>query len=108
ANSKIEEIDMTSETLQEQIVARAMKDPSFHQALMSNPRAVLAQEYQVHLPDHLAVRVLEDAPNTFTLVLPAQEEAVVELTDADLQVVSGGGGRGGTVDTFNPCCKMVM
>ena len=99
---------MTSETIQAQIVARAMKDPSFRQTLLNNPRAVLAEQYHVHLPEPVNVRVLEEAPNTFTLVLPAQEEAVVELTDVDLQVVSGGGGRGGTVDTFNPCCKMVM
>ena len=88
---------MTHETIQEQIIARAMKDANFRQALLSTPRAVLAREYNVHLPDQVAVRVLEEAPNTLTLVLPAQAETVGELTDAELQEVSGGG--------FPPCEK---
>jgi len=84
---------MTQETIQEQVVARAMKDPSFRQALLSNPRAVLAEQYHVHLPEGVAVRVLEEAPNTLTLVLPKGEEAIVELTDAELLGASGRGGR---------------
>ena len=72
---------MKPETIQEQVIARAMKDPAFRQAMLSNPRAVLAREYNVHLPAHLMVRVLEETPNTFTLVLPAQEEATMELID---------------------------
>lgn len=83
---------MTHETIQEQVIARAMKDPSFRQALQNNPRAVLAEQYNVHLPEQVTVRVLEEAPNTLTLVLPRGEEAVVELTDADLL---GANGRGG-------------
>jgi hypothetical protein len=85
---------MTQETIQEQVIARALKDPSFRQALLSNPRAVLAEQYHVHLPEGVAVCVLEEAPNTLTLVLPAREEAVVELTDAELLGASGRGGLG--------------
>ena len=84
---------MTRGSIQEQVMVRALKDPSFRQALLSNPKAVLVQEYQVHLSEQVAVRVLEEAPNTLTLVLPTWEEAVVELTDADLRAVSGGSGR---------------
>src|SRR5690242_12997313 len=68
------EATMTHETVQEQVIARGMKDSAFRQALLNNPRAVLAREYHVHLHDHLTVRVLEDTPHTFTLVLPAREE----------------------------------
>jgi hypothetical protein len=81
---------MTQGTIQEQVLARALRDQAFRKELLSNPRAVLAQEYQIHLPEHLIVRVLEEAPSTLTLVLPRGEEAVVELTDADLQAVNGG------------------
>jgi hypothetical protein len=82
---------MTQGSLQEQVIARAMKDASFRQELLSNPAEVLAREYQVHLPAYVAVRVLEEAPNTLTLVLPAREEAVEELSDAELQGASGRG-----------------
>ena len=83
---------MTQGSIQEQIIARAMKDQSFRQELLSNPRAVLAEQYNVHLPEQVAVRVLEEAPNTLTLVLPKGEEALVELTDAELLGASGRGG----------------
>ena len=83
---------MTQGTIQEQVIARALKDHGFRQALLNDPRAVLAQEYHVHLPAYVAVRVLEQASHTLTLILPAREEAIVELTDADLQIASGGDG----------------
>jgi hypothetical protein len=81
---------MSEEIVQARVIARAMKDPAFRQALLSNPRAVLAREYDLHLPEHVTVRVLEEPPDTFTFVLPAAEEALLELTDADLEGVSGG------------------
>jgi hypothetical protein len=81
---------MNEATIREQVIARAMKDPAFRQALLGNPRAVLAREYDLHLPEYVVVRVLEELPGTFTLVVPAAEEALLELTDADLDGVSGG------------------
>ncbi len=81
---------MSEESLQEQVIARAMKDPAFREALLSNPRAVLAQEYNFRIPEGVAVRVLEEQPNTFTLVLPAAEVTLLELSDAELDAVSGG------------------
>jgi hypothetical protein len=81
---------MSEGTIQEQVIARSMKDPAFRQELLNNPRVVLAREYNFHLPEHIAVRVLEEAPNTFTLVLPRGEKEVMELTDADLEAVIGG------------------
>jgi hypothetical protein len=81
---------MTQGTIQEYVIARAMKDPTFRQELLNNPRAVLAREYNVHFPEHVTIRVLEEPPHTFTLVLPTREEAMQELTDADLEAAIGG------------------
>ena len=88
---------MSAGTIQEQVIARAMKDPAFRQALLSNPRVVLAREYHVHLAEEVSIRVLEEPPNTFTLVLPAVEETLLELTDADLDAVSGGQSYGASM-----------
>src|SRR6185437_8010368 len=89
-NQAREETSMSEGTMQEQVIARALKDPAFRQALLANPRAVLAEEYHVHLAEQVTLRVLEEPPNTFTLVLPAVEEALLELSDAELEGVSGG------------------
>jgi hypothetical protein len=88
---------MTQETMQAQVMARAMKDLRFRQELLNDPRAVLAREYQLHLPDQMVVQVLEETPNTYTLVLSAREPVMMELTEAELQAVSGGGGGAGGV-----------
>src|SRR5215831_19058079 len=84
---------MTQGSIQEQVLARAMKDLTFRKELLNNPRAVLAREYQVHLPEHVTVLVLEEAPNSLTIVLPTKGEAILELTDTDLQAASGGGSK---------------
>ena len=85
---------MSEGTLQEQVTARTMKDPIFRQALILNATDTLAREYDFHPSEQVTIRVLEEASNTFTLVLPAVEKARLELTDADLDAVSGGQSAG--------------
>jgi len=84
---------MIDQTIQQQVLARAIKDAAFRQELLSNPKAVLAREYHVQMADTVTMRVLEEKPTTFTLVLPPLETAMQELTDADLEAVAGGLGQ---------------
>ena len=77
-------------TLQERVLERAIKDERFRQELLANPRGVLAREYQVHIPETIGIRVVEETADTLTLVLPPKQETMQELTDAELEGVSGG------------------
>jgi c-di-GMP-related signal transduction protein len=80
---------MINSTIHQQVLARAIKDAAFRQAFVNNPKETLAKEYNVHFPDSVAIRVLEDTSTTFTLVLPSQETAMQELSDAELEAVAG-------------------
>lgn len=77
-------------TVQEQVLVRAVKDEHFRQEVLNNPRAVLAREYNVHLPETVSIRVVEDTTDTLTIALPPKQESMQELSDAELEAVTGG------------------
>jgi hypothetical protein len=81
-------------TLQEQIMARAMKDETFRQHMLSNPRQTLERELAITLPANVTVLVHEQTANTFHLVLPsrAQASGLLDLSDEELELTIGGSG----------------
>ncbi|MEH1830141.1 MAG: NHLP leader peptide family RiPP precursor [Nostoc sp.] len=73
------------------VIARAFKDAAFKQTLLSNPKAALAQELGVELPENLVVEVVEETVNTLIVLLPLPSDSTeAELSDEDLEAVSGG------------------
>lgn len=80
---------MLNANINQQVLARAIKDAAFRQALLSNPKAVLAREFNIHFPESVIIRMLEDTPTAQTIVLPPQEAGVFELSDAELEAVAG-------------------
>lgn len=81
---------MAEQTIQTQITARSLKDATFRQEMLTDPKAVLAREYNVQVPEHITVRVIEEQPDTLSLVVPPALSDVEELSDADLEAVAGG------------------
>lgn len=71
-----------------QIVAKAMVDSDYRQALLSNPRALLEKEIGLALPQNLRIIVHEETPSSWHIVLPAA--AAQELSDEVLDQVAGG------------------
>ena len=70
------------------IVARALEDDAYREALLVNPKAAIQQAFGKELPLGLEVRVVEESPNVVYLVLPPKP--VVDLSDGDLDAVAGG------------------
>jgi hypothetical protein len=74
------------------VIRRALRDTSFRRRLRADPRAALEQELArlggapVRLPEGLSVRVVEEAPASLVLVLPAPPPAAGadDLDPADL------------------------
>ncbi len=90
-----------------QLVAKAAADPVFRESLLTNPRLTIEAELartvgEVKLPQSLEIKVVEDTPNKMHLVLPANREGERELSEAELETVSGGGTN--VTSEYPPTC----
>ena len=79
-------------SIQEQIIAKAMKEETFRQELLSNPKAAIERELGITVPQGVTITVHQDTPTTLHLVLPvrAPGEGGEELSDAELEQAAGG------------------
>jgi len=78
--------------LQQQMIARAMKDEVFRHELMVKPKTVLERELGIELPPNVSVMVHENTSSTVHLVLPMNPKTggVQELSDEELGHIVGG------------------
>jgi hypothetical protein len=84
--------------MQAVVIARATEDKAFKAELLANPRATVEKVFNVEIPSDVKVEVKQSAANTVTLVLPWEIEPSKggELSDSDLEAVSGGSKAGAT------------
>ncbi|GAA6615663.1 NHLP leader peptide family RiPP precursor [Scytonema sp. NUACC26] len=72
------------------LIAKAWTDEAFRQQLLSNPKAVVEQEFGSALPEGINVEIIQEPANTLYMVLPAKVESNEELNEEELEVVTGG------------------
>ena len=77
----------------QQVLMRCWTDPEFKQALLDNPRVVLASQ-GITLPTGVNVVVVEDEPDRVHLVIPSKPG-----TDADLNQAAAA-----ALSYINPAC----
>ena len=83
------------ESIESTIVARALKDEAFKQALLSNSavaKAEIENELGEALPEGFSINVVQETPNTAYIVLP-YTPSNESLTEEQLESVAGGGHR---------------
>jgi len=73
-----------------ELIERAWKDPAFKQRLLADPTAVYEEVLGQNLAAGVVIKVVEETPTTLFLVLPASADSDAELSDAELDAVSGG------------------
>ena len=79
--------------LETSIIERASQDATFRQALISDPKAVLANFLGTTLPPNVTITVLEERAGQHYLVLPPASPAIEALRLNDLELALVGGGR---------------
>ena len=73
------------------IVARATVDRAFRQQLLADPRRAIRNELGLTIPSHFRIKFIERGPDLDALVvLPDFREGIEELSDDELEAVSGG------------------
>jgi broad-specificity NMP kinase len=73
--------------LEDKLVARAWADEDFRERLKADPRAVVAEEIGITVPESIEIEVLEETPERAYLVIPLDR---VSVSEEELDAVSGG------------------
>lgn len=89
----------SNSALVQRVVERASTDSEFRAQLMSDPKAAVESELGISIPADLTVKVVEEKPDEFYIVLPPKETSGA-LSDAALAGVSGGDSS-----TWGPNCQ---
>jgi len=79
--------------LELELIQKAQSNEAFRNQLVNDPRAAIEAHLGETIPASFNVKTIEETPDTFFLVLPAQRGSR-ELTEAELDKVSGGSGCG--------------
>src|SRR5215210_1893596 len=90
-NWRLRMADWTRGQLWDKVVEQAQKNPKYYEQLMADPRGLMEKQLGTPIPKSVNIKVLEEAPDTYYIVLPAFAKEGEELSDSDLEKVAGGG-----------------
>ena len=76
--------------LEMRLIQKAWKDPEFKQQVVSNPKEMFEQYLGRKLPLELKIVIHEEDENTLHFSIPPAPPNTTELSDEELERVSGG------------------
>jgi hypothetical protein len=83
-------MEMTRGEMMDLLAKFATEHPDYRKALLNNPKEIVARQFEITIPDHVDIRVVEDTADVVHVVLPYIVQAGEELSDSDLEAVAGG------------------
>ncbi len=81
---------VTRGQLMDKIIEQAQSNPEYYSQLMKDPRALMSRQLGTSIPSNVNIKVIEETPDTYYVVLPYQPKEGAELSDSDLEKVAGG------------------
>jgi hypothetical protein len=84
--------------MERRLIEKSVEDEAFRRRLIEDPKGAVEQELGTRLPEEVRVVTVEETQDTIYLVLPATPMAgaeSVELSDRELESVSGAGTESG-------------
>ncbi len=75
-----------AEEMRQHLTDKAAESADFRQQLMSNPKAVVAEEFGIEVPENFSIQVHQSDANTLHLALPASSE----LNEEQLEMIAAG------------------
>ena len=85
--------NQSRQQLETSIIERASQDSTFRQALISDPKAALADFLGMSLSPNVTITVLEEQAGQHYLVLPSAPPSLEAMPLDDLELALVGGGR---------------
>lgn len=80
---------MTRREIEDYLVERAMVEPEFRHRLLEAP-AELLREIGLPVGEDVQIRVFEEEPKSFCLVLPRVLREIEDVEESDLEGIAGG------------------
>jgi hypothetical protein len=93
AKSEFERVMRERNAFEDKLLVKAWDDEKFKKQLLADPSGVIEKETGQDFPKGCKFEVIQEAANTFELVLPHKPRAVQaseELSDQALEHVAGG------------------
>jgi len=86
-----DDIIVSRKDVREALIRDALKDQSFRESLLVNPKLAVERALGTKLPENMEVEVLQDTDEKMFIVLPMQLPFEAgDLSDAELEQVAGG------------------
>ena len=89
--AKMDNVFQSAEQLYDHVIAKAARDAEFRANLVTDPKATISAEFDVHLPESYKIMVHESKGTALHLALPPDMKALSdELGEDELNAIAAG------------------